>query len=134
MNGQGVSGPGTSVAASRGLLAAVIGMGVLLAVGSLVLVGVLVHRISHPKPAAIAGLDAEPAALAVAAGNGGELVLGEPAGTHVSGMTREREGVLAVALTGGGGPDRVLLWDVQNRRIVGRLVMSPAVAQAVPAP
>lgn len=133
MNGQGVSGPGTSVAASRGLLAAVIGMGVLLAVGSLVLVGVLVHRISHPKPAAIAGLNAEPAVLAGAAGNDGELVLGEPVGTHVSGMTREREGVLAVALTG-GGPDRVLLWDVQNRRIVGRLVMSPAAAQAVLAP
>ncbi|GBR00536.1 hypothetical protein GLI01_34580 [Gluconacetobacter liquefaciens] len=134
MNGQGVSGPGTSVAASRGLLAAVIGMGVLLAVGSLVLVGVLVHRISHPKPAAIAGLNAEPAVLAGAAGNDGELVLGEPVGTHVSGMTREREGVLAVALTGGGGPDRVLLWDVQNRRIVGRLVMSPVAVQVVPAP
>ncbi|WP_423360547.1 hypothetical protein [Novacetimonas hansenii] len=36
---------------SRALLAAVIGMGIVLAVGSLVLVGVLVHRISRiPAP------------------------------------------------------------------------------------
>ena len=37
---------------SRALLAAVIGMGIVLAVGSLVLVGVLVHRISHPRATA----------------------------------------------------------------------------------
>ncbi|MFW7266620.1 hypothetical protein ACMAUO_01465 [Gluconacetobacter sp. Hr-1-5] len=131
MSGQGVSGSGPGVGASRGLLAAVIGMGVLLAVGSLVLVGVLVHRISHPKPAAIARTAAEPAVLPV--GDYGELVLGEPAGTHVAGLTRQGEGLLAVALTG-GGPDRVLLWDVQNRRIIGRLVVSPVAAQVVPAP
>ncbi|MBB2204785.1 hypothetical protein [Gluconacetobacter takamatsuzukensis] len=131
MSGQGVGGAGSGVAGSRGLLAAVIGMGVLLAVGSLVLVGVLVHRIAHPRPAAMARPAAEPVALP--AGDYGELVLGEPAGTHVTALTRQDEGLLAVALSG-GGPDRVLLWDVAHRRIIGRLVMNAAPGAVAPAP
>ncbi|GAA4493101.1 hypothetical protein GCM10023158_09860 [Gluconacetobacter tumulicola] len=131
MNGQGVRETGSAPTVSRGLLAAVIGMGVLLAAGSLVLVGVLVHRIAHPRPAAIARPAAEPVALP--AGDYGELELGEPAGTHVTGMVRQDGGLLAVALAG-GGPDRVLLWDVQHRRIIARLVLNAAAGQGAPAP
>ncbi|MBB2158951.1 hypothetical protein ACLRDC_08600 [Gluconacetobacter sacchari] len=119
------------MAGSRGLLAAVIGMGVLLAVGSLVLVAVLVHRIAHPHPAGSARPVAE--AGVAPGGDYGELVLDEPAGTHVTALTRQDAGLLAVALTG-GGPDRVLLWDVAHRRILARLVMSRVPAQAVLAP
>ncbi|MBY4640102.1 hypothetical protein K6L44_08910 [Gluconacetobacter entanii] len=111
---------------SRALLAAVIGMGVLLAVGSLVLVGVLVHRISHPR-------DSAPEPVQAAAGTGaqavlpqdlGRLVLDEPAGTHVTSLARQGDTTLAVALTGGGA-DRVIIWDLARNRIIGRLQVSP---------
>lgn len=131
MSGQGVGEAGSGAVGSRGLLAAVIGMGMLLAVGSLVLVGVLIHRIAHPQSAAVARPAAEAAMLP--ADDFGALVLGEPAGTHVTGMTRQDAGLLAVALAG-GGPDRILLWDVPHRRIVGRLVMNTAPALGAPAP
>ncbi|WP_323991330.1 MULTISPECIES: hypothetical protein [Nguyenibacter] len=116
-------GPG-----SRALLAAVIGMGVLLVVGSLVLVGVLVHRISHPHPAP--GLpEADHAAAGLAAawpfeGPHGQLTLNEPPGTHITGMTRQGDGLLAVSLSG-GGPDRVILWDLAHARVAARLVLTP---------
>lgn len=112
---------------SRALLAAVIGMGVLLAVGSLVLVGVLVHRISHPRDSSTP----DPAQVAAATGTQavlpqdlGRLVLDEPAGTHVTSLARQGDTMLAVALTGGGA-DRVIIWDLAHNRIIGRLQVSP---------
>lgn len=116
---------------SRALLAAVIGMGIVLAVGSLVLVGVLVHRISHPRATAPATIPA-PAAVtapvttttAVLPQDLGRLVLDEPAGTHVTSIARQADMALAVALTGGGA-DRVIIWDLAHNRIIGRLQVSP---------
>ncbi|GBQ36234.1 hypothetical protein HLH34_06450 [Gluconacetobacter azotocaptans] len=116
MNGQG----------SKALLAAVIFMGVLLVAGSLVLVGVLVHRISHPRPN-VAPVGASPAAAVLAAppsGDYGNLVLDEPAGTHIAGLARQADTLLAISLSG-GGPDRIVLWDLPHGRIVGRVRLTP---------
>lgn len=111
---------------SRALLAAVIGMGVLLAVGSLVLVGVLVHRISHPRDSATdAAAGTAPAVTQMLpAADVGRLVLDEPAGTHIVSLARQGDALLAVALTGGGA-DRVILWDLVHNRIAGRMQVSP---------
>ena len=111
---------------SRALLAAVIGMGVLLAVGSLVLVGVLVHRMSHPRATATqpAQVAATVSAQAELPQDLGRLVLDEPAGTHVTSLARQGDTTLAVALTGGGA-DRVVIWDLAHNRIIGRLQVSP---------
>ncbi|PYD48974.1 hypothetical protein [Novacetimonas pomaceti] len=111
---------------SRALLAAVIGMGVLLAVGSLVLVGVLVHRISHPRDSATdAAAGAAPAVTRMLpAADVGRLVLDEPAGTRIVSLARQGDTLLAVALTGGGA-DRVILWDLVHNRIAGRMQVSP---------
>ncbi|GBR20188.1 hypothetical protein LV564_11195 [Komagataeibacter nataicola] len=109
---------------SRALLAAVIGMGVLLFLGSLALVGVLVHRMMHPAPPpaatmAVAGpVVAGPDMPAQAA-----LVVDEPPGTAVRSVTARADGLLAVALTGGGVAERIIVWDPAARRITARLVL-----------
>ncbi|WP_075631502.1 hypothetical protein [Novacetimonas hansenii] len=108
---------------SRALLAAVIGMGIVLAVGSLVLVGVLAHRISHPRATAPATAPVT-TTMAVLPQDLGRLVLDEPAGTHVTSIARQADMALAVALTGGGA-DRVIIWDLAHNRIIGRLQVSP---------
>ncbi|AHI24406.1 hypothetical protein BGC31_00780 [Komagataeibacter xylinus] len=109
---------------SRALLAAVIGMGVLLFIGSLALVGVLVHRMMHPVPAptAVAGPVTAPP-VAASANAAGDLVLDEAPGTHVQAVTARPDGLLVVVLTGGGA-DRVVVWDPSGRRIVARLVLA----------
>jgi hypothetical protein len=126
MNAQGPNRPGSKV-----LLAAVIFMGVLLAVGSLVLVGVLVHRISHPRPAPLAVPGAASAAAPTPGGpvvpppggEYGQLVLNEPAGTHITGVVRKDDTMLAVTLSG-GGPDRIVLWDLARARVAGQLTLA----------
>ncbi|MBE7730901.1 hypothetical protein [Komagataeibacter sp. FXV3] len=109
---------------SRALLAAVIGMGILLFIGSLALVGVLVHRMMHPvaTPAtSVAGAVTVPPVIA-GADVSGDLVMDEAPGTHVQAVTARPDGLLAVVLAG-GGPDRVVVWDPSGRRIVARLVL-----------
>ncbi|GCE84727.1 hypothetical protein [Komagataeibacter diospyri] len=110
---------------SRALLAAVIGMGVLLFIGSLALVGVLVHRMMHPVPAptaAVAGMVTVAAPVVAGPGVPGDLVMDEAPGTHVQAVTARPDGLLAVVLSGGGA-DRVVVWDPAGRRIVARLVV-----------
>lgn len=109
---------------SRALLAAVIGMGVLLFIGSLVLVGVLVHRMMHPRPAVQA--DAQVAALPAPPMEGGmqaPLLLDEAPGTHIASVTARPDGLLAIGLSGGEVADRIVIWDPAGRRIVARLVI-----------
>nr|WP_278368601.1 hypothetical protein [Acetobacter orientalis] len=110
---------------SRALLAAVIGMGVLLFLGSLALVGVLVHRMMHPAhPPAAALAGAGPvAAVGPDMSAQAALVVDEPPGTSVRSLTARADGLLAVALTGGGVADRIIVWDPLARRITARLVL-----------
>jgi hypothetical protein len=75
----------------RALTALVVFMGVLLVVGVAVIVATLVHRMGAP---AVAMPD---------------VVLNEPAGTHVAGVGQVGDR-LAVLLQG-GGPDRITLID-----------------------
>ena len=81
----------------RALLALVIVMGVLILAGTAGLVAVVVHRLAHP-----AALAARTAAVPLPQ---------EPPGTRITALARQSDTVLAIALTG-GGPDRVLLWDL----------------------
>ncbi|MGY6769205.1 hypothetical protein [Komagataeibacter xylinus] len=109
---------------SRALLAAVIGMGVLLFLGSLALVGVLVHRMMHPAPPAKPALAvAAPMAPAPDMAAQPALVVDEPPGTTVRSVTARADGLLAVALTGGGVAERIIVWDPATRRITARLVL-----------
>ncbi len=89
----------------RGLKAAVIVMGVLIVAGVVVLGVALVQKFG--AVASLAGANAAPA------------VLDEPAGTHIasSSLTGDR---LALVLTG-GGPDRVVVFDLARGRVAGRV-------------
>lgn len=91
----------------RWLTAVTIGMGVLILIGTTVLVVTIIHRASAPA----APGPAFTRRLAVAAGS--RLVGVAGAG-----------GRIAVALHG-GGPDRLLLIDPRDGRVLGRVVLGP---------
>ena len=91
----------------RGLLVAVVGMGVLIVAGVVVIAVVVAGRMSSPS-APIASTGAP--ALAT---------LDEPAGTHMVGASLGPDRV-AVRLEG-GGPDRVVVVDLPSGRVIGRV-------------
>ena len=90
---------------TRALLALVIVMGVLILAGTAGLVAVVAHRLTHPT-APVAGSDLVPPQ--------------EPAGTRITALARQSDTVLAIGLTG-GGPDRVLLWDLAAGHAVAEI-------------
>jgi hypothetical protein len=92
----------------RGLMAAVVGMGVLIVAMTVVIAVTLVHRMS-------ARGSLSPAAVAAS------VVLDEPAGTRIVSISPAGDR-LAVLLQG-GGPDRVFFVDPLRDRVVGRLVL-----------
>jgi hypothetical protein len=91
----------------RVLTAVTIGMGVLILVGTTVLLVTILHRASAPAATA--------APLA--------LTLHEPAGTAIDGVAAAG-GRLAIALHG-GGPDRVVLVDPHSGTVTGTIVLRP---------
>ncbi|GBQ24395.1 hypothetical protein AA0472_1409 [Acetobacter estunensis NRIC 0472] len=100
--------------ARRVLMAAVIGMGVLIVAGVGLLVAVILHRVSHPHAAVT------PPPVLEKPIHAETLLLHEPEGSHVATMAWRDGNVLALSLTG-GGPDRIVLWDVTQGRVIGRL-------------
>lgn len=106
----------------KALLAAVIVMGVMIVVGTAVLISVVVSRATHRPSlasASIADGPPQPGGAAVAA-----LSLDQPPGTRIVSVVRQSDTLLAVSLAG-GGPDRLLVWDVAGGRVVARLTMNP---------
>ncbi len=90
----------------RALKALTAVMGLLIVVGTAVLVATIVRR---------AGAPAAPAEkIAVA--------LGEPSGTRIAGIAAVADR-LAVALQG-GGPDRVVLIDPRSGEAIGRIALA----------
>lgn len=115
-------GPG----AVRALKVAVVVMGVVIVLGTGLLVALIVQRVMHAHGAggnaaaggAAGGVPIVAAAAPVVAGN---AVLDEPAGTHIAAVSAYGGG-LAVTLSG-GGPDRVVLLD-GALRVVGRISLA----------
>ncbi len=101
--------------ATRALLALVIVMGVLILAGTAGLVAVVVHRLAHPATRA-SGAGQGPLPQAA--------LRPEPAGTRIMSLVRQSDTVLAIALTG-GGPDRVLVWDLAAGRAVAEIRLGP---------
>ncbi len=102
----------------RAMLVLVIAMGVLILAGTATLIGVVVHRLAAGhRPVPIAGpvLGAAPGVAALHQ---------EPPGTRITAMTRQSDTLLAIALSG-GGPDRVLVWDLAAARSVTEITLAP---------
>lgn len=120
----------------RALLAAVIGMGVLIVVGTAFLIGVIMHRMNgggHSAPPGVPLVEAPsaPATSKVPPLAAGlevppvHLPLGE--GEHLLGLTRVQDGLVALHVSGPHG-DRVVLWQVGSGQV------RPALDTAVTAP
>jgi hypothetical protein len=86
------------------LKAAVIGMGILIILGTGVLVAIIVQRLSAPAPAK---MQTEV-----------QATLDEPAGTRIAGVAADADR-LALRLEG-GGPDRVVVVDMRTGRVLAR--------------
>ncbi len=102
---------------TRALLALTIGMGVLIVVGTTALIVIIVHRLAHPAPASVAAAPVVPGAALPA-------LQREPAGTRVTALARQSDTLLAIALSG-GGPDRVLVWDLSAGRALTEIRLAP---------
>jgi hypothetical protein len=87
----------------RALKAAVIIMGVMIVAGTVTLAVLLANRMSGRAAPAV------------------EASLGQPAGTRIVGIAGAGERV-AVHVSGGGLPDRILLLDAARGRVVGTLL------------
>lgn len=88
----------------RGLLALVVGMGVLIVAGVAVIGVTLVHRLS--RAAIVAPMPAE-------------TVLDQPAGTQINGVAGWGDRLL-LSLRG-GGPDRVVIVEAGSGRVLGEV-------------
>lgn len=114
--------PGTP----KALMAAVIGMGILIVLGTGGLVGVIIHRMgAHPPPAG-AALSAPPVPLQNAT-----TPPTLPAGTRLISMTRVQDGLLALHIND-VGQDRILLWQVGTDHLIPGV--EGALAPARPTP
>ncbi|TLU71275.1 hypothetical protein [Lichenicoccus roseus] len=94
----------------KAMLGAVIGMGVLIAALTAILVATVIKRLVHPHPTATA----EMVVL------GAPVQLDQPAGTRIVAAVRQSDSSLALLLSGGGRPDRVLVWNEQDGRIIAQ--------------
>ncbi len=103
----------------RALLAAVIVMGVMILVGTAVLISTVVHRATQRAQSTSSGFPAG----GPQGGPAPTLSLDQPPGTRVALVTRQSDSLLAVTLSGGGLPDRVLVWSPAAARIVARLAL-----------
>ncbi|MGH7104223.1 MAG: DUF6476 family protein [Acetobacteraceae bacterium] len=111
-------GPGMQL-----LKMAVIVMGVLIIGGTAAVVVVIAHRLSAPHPRASAA--AAPAApRPVPSSPGVPTGLGQPAGSRIVAISRVSNG-LALLITGGGEPDRVLVIDPSSGRVLLRIGVAP---------
>lgn len=106
--------PGT-----RALLVLVIGMAVLIAAGVVVVVVTLVHRTFG------SGVAAAGAAPHVAPG--GAVSLGEPPGSRIVSVSAT-DGRLALLVSGGGVPDRLVLLDARDGASIATIRLGPAAA------
>ena len=95
----------------RGLMAAVIGMGILIVAGVTVLVVVMVQRMSAPLAVNASVVETVP-------GLASAKLEDEPAGTHIAAIALAGDR-LALQLAG-GGPDRVVVVDARTGRVLAR--------------
>ncbi len=100
----------------RGLMAAVIGMGIMIVAGVTVLVVVMVQRMSVPPPAIASAVVTSPGPVAT------DILIDEPSGTRIATLSLAGDH-LAVQLAG-GGPDRVVVVDTRAGRIVARTALA----------
>lgn len=111
---------------SRALMAAVIGMGVLIVLGTAGLIGVVIHRAMVPATAHMTAAGSSvPALPAVASGGDAQ---GAPlfvyrGGGHVLSQAVRPDGSISLVLDTPAG-QQVVIWNPEANRIVGRFSLA----------
>ncbi|UPO80504.1 hypothetical protein DTQ13_02765 [Parasaccharibacter sp. TMW 2.1888] len=102
----------------RALVAAVIIMGVMIILGTVLLVGIIIHRMMNHSSASPAPAASE---LSRAAAGPALLKLPRQPDEQVMAVTARPDGLLAVTLKTGQGDARILLWQPEQARLVAEL-------------
>lgn len=93
----------------KALMAAVVGMGVLIIVGVMALVGVVIHRMGGPHHPAIA------TSIPLTDMHTAHLALGPD--EHMLSMTRVHDDLLAIHIAS-RGQERIMLWNVTTGQVL----------------
>lgn len=101
---------------NKGMLALVIFLGVLIVVATTVLIFVVVSRFMHKGdqqlPAVVNTVSSAPSSSVTRPVS----VLQEPNGTHITQVFRQSDQTMVISLSGGGQPDRIVIWDLANQQ------------------
>lgn len=101
---------------NKGMLALVIFLGVLIIVATTVLIFVIVSRLIHKNDHPAAVMQTTSAMSVPVSVTRPVSVLQEPNGTHITQVFRQSDQVMVISLSGGGLPDRIIMWDVANQQ------------------
>ncbi|MDI2113252.1 hypothetical protein [Commensalibacter nepenthis] len=105
---------------NKGMLALVIFLGVLIIIATTVLIFVIVSRILHKNDHPdVANVTSSAPSITRPVS-----VLQEPNGTHITQVFRQSDQTMVISLSGGGLPDRVILWDVANQQKLSEVKLS----------
>ncbi|CAI3953085.1 unnamed protein product [Commensalibacter communis] len=105
---------------NKGMLALVIFLGVLIIIATTVLIFVIVSRILHKNDhPAVANVTSSAPSITRPVS-----VLQEPNGTHITQVFRQSDQTMAISLSGGGLPDRVIIWDVASQQKLSEVKLS----------
>ena len=110
---------------SRALMAAVIGMGVLIVLGTAGLIGVVIHRAMAPATAHMTAAGSSVPALPVASGGDahGAPLFVYRGGGHVLSQAVRPDGSISLVLDTPAG-QQVVIWSPETNRIVGRFSLA----------
>lgn len=101
---------------NKGMLALVIFLGVLIIIATTVLIFVIVGRFMHKGeqqlPAVVNTVSSAPSSSITRPVS----VLQEPSGTHITQVFRQSDQTMVISLSGGGLPDRIVIWDLANQQ------------------
>ena len=119
---------------SRVLMAAVIGMGVLIVIGTAGLIGVVVHRAMHPHRAILQERQVSASAMprqgdivanrASREGGVGATVFTLHGGGHVLSQIVRPDGSLSLLIATPEG-EQIVIWSPESNRVMARFALSP---------
>lgn len=115
---------------NKGMLALVIFLGVLIIIATTVLIFVIVSRIMHKNDHPTSQASTITTSFVSSSVTRPVSVLQEPNGTHINQVFRQSDQIMVISLTGGGLPDRVIMWDVANQQKLSEVKLSEVTKQS----
>lgn len=112
---------------NKGMLALVIFLGVLIVVATTVLVFVVVSRFIHKGDQQLPAVVNTVSSATSSSVTRPVSVLQEPNGTHITQVFRQSDQTMVISLSGGGLPDRIVIWDLANQQKQAEVKLSEAV-------